>query len=271
VLASGFGFVEAPSFDRAGVLHFSEVRPGIVHRLDAAGTVTRFHEAPSGWCNGTAFHADGRLFLCDVGGKAIVALTPDGQRALIADRCSDDGAPLRGPNDLVFDRHGRLYFTDPQGSSLEQPVGSVYRWTPDGRVQRVATGFAFPNGLALMPGEDALIVAETRTRRLWRLTIDAGGQLAERQLYCQLPADGGGPDGMALAADGSLYVCHIGAGCLDVVSPDGQVTERIATQGERPSNCAFRGTSLYVTVTHADAGAIHRLDVGVAGHRLFGE
>ncbi|MGH2369137.1 MAG: SMP-30/gluconolactonase/LRE family protein, partial [Chloroflexota bacterium] len=163
LLATGFGFVEAPSFDRQGVLHFSEVRPGRVHRLDAAGNVSLFHQAASDWCNGTAFHRDGRLFLCDVGAATIVALAPDGRATMVADRCTDDGARLRGPNDLVFDRGGALYFTDPQGSSLETPIGAVYRLTPDGRVQRVATGLAFPNGLALTEDETALLVAETRT------------------------------------------------------------------------------------------------------------
>jgi gluconolactonase len=277
VLATGFGFVEAPSFDRNGSLLFSEVRVGIVHRLDVdragGGTseTTVFHHVASGWCNGTAFHPDGRLFLCDVGAGCIWSLTPDGEAHLFADRCTDDGAPLRGPNDLVFDREGRLYFTDPRGSSLEEPTGSVYRASPDGRVERLASGFAFPNGLALTPDESALIVAETRTQRLHEFEIRGDGTLGPRQLFCQLPADGAGPDGMAVAADGSLYVCHIGAGLLDVVGPDGQIRERIPTGGERPSNCAFRGTSLYVTVTQDDAGAIHRLDVGVPGHRLFGE
>ncbi|MBI3973433.1 MAG: SMP-30/gluconolactonase/LRE family protein [Chloroflexi bacterium] len=274
VLATGFGFLEAPSFDRRGVLYFSEVRAGRVHRLDVRppGTAPAlFHQVASDWCNGTAFHRDGRLFLCDVGAGAIWSLSPDGKATVFADRCTQDGARLRGPNDLVFGRDGRLYFTDPRDSSLEQPIGAVYRATPDGAVERLAGGFAFPNGLALTPDEHALIVAETRTRRLYRFEIRADGSVGPRELFCQLPEDGGGPDGMALAADGSLYVCHIGAGCIDVVSPDGRVTRRIPTGGDRPSNCAFHGAALYATVTQADAGAIHRLDVGVPGHRLFGE
>ena len=123
-IAAGFGFVEAPSFDRSGVLYFSEVRAGTVHRIAAGQPGARasvFHRVQSGWCNGTAFHRDQRLFLCDVGAACIWTLSPEapgGQAALFADRCTDDGALLRGPNDLVFSREGVLYFTDPRGSSL---------------------------------------------------------------------------------------------------------------------------------------------------------
>ena len=274
-IAGGFGFVEAPSFDRSGVRYFSEVRAGTVHRLevDRPGAPPEvFHRVASGWCNGTAFHRDGRLFLCDVGAGCIWTLSPDGSAALFADRCTEDGLPLRGPNDLVFDRSGVLYFTDPRGSSLEEPVGAVYRALPDGRVERLDSGLAFPNGLALTPDETALIVAETRTQRLHRYAIGRDGSVGPRTLFCQLPEDDTGPDGMALAADGRLYVTHVGTGCLDVVSPQGEVLERIPAGGERLTNCAFKDQALYCTVTQSGeekTGEIRRLDVGVGGHPLF--
>ena len=140
-VAAGFGFVEAPSFDRDCVLFFSEVRAGTVHRLRVGGAKAAggrpssaqaevFHRVASGWCNGTAFHRDGRLFLCDVGAGCIWTLTPDGAAALFVDRCTDDGQLLRGPNDLVFDRSGTLYFTDPRGSS---PVSYTHLTLPTNR------------------------------------------------------------------------------------------------------------------------------------------
>jgi len=78
---------------------------------------------------------------------------------------------------------------------------------------------------------------------------------------------------MAVAADGRLFVTHVGTGCLDVVSPEGQVLERIAAGGERLSNCAFWGESLYCTVTQTGdgkTGEIRRLDIGSGGYTLFG-
>jgi gluconolactonase len=278
-VAKGFGFVEAPSFTPEGVLFFSEVRAGVVHRLDvgqggarAEGRAQTFHRVESGWCNGTAFHQDGRLFLCDVGAGCIWTLSPEGEATLFADRCTTNGQHLRGPNDLVFDRNGILYFTDPRGSSLEEPVGDVYRAYPDGRVERLDSGLAFPNGLALTPDESALIVAETRTQKLHRYAIGADGKVGPRELFCQLPQDGVGPDGMALAEDGRFFVTDVGIGCLDIVSPDGRVLERIPAGGARLSNCAFLGDALYCTVTQTVdglTGEVRRLEVGVKGHPLF--
>jgi gluconolactonase len=272
VEASGFRYLEAPSFAPNGTLHFSEVRTGWVHRLppNSRGRTAPFHHLASDWCNGSAFHRDGRLFLCDVGAACFWTLTPDGEAAKLFDHY-DDGLPLRGPNDCLFDRNGVLYFTDPLGSTLQEPVGHVGRWFPDGRVERIATGIAFSNGLALTPDERALIVAESRTRRLLRFAIGPDGSVGPAELFCRLPEDPGGPDGMALAADGTLYVCHVGGGCIDVVAPDGRLVDRIATGGDRPSNCAFRDGALYVTVTHQDVGAIHRFDLGVAHYPLYGE
>src|SRR5690349_11055636 len=152
VVATGFKYIEAPSFARDGSLYFSEVRTGTVYHLgenpEGPGSVTArpFHHTPSNWCNGTAFHRDGRLFLCDVGAACFWALAPDGQATQVFDRY-EDGLRLRGPNDCLFDRHGVLYFTDPLGSTLEERVGHVGRAFPDGHVERIATGIAFSNGL----------------------------------------------------------------------------------------------------------------------------
>jgi Fe-S cluster assembly ATP-binding protein len=156
VEATGFRYVEAPSFARDGSLYFSEVRTGVVHRLPpgAGRRTTPFHHVASNWCNGTAFHRDGRLFLCDVGAACFWTLTPDGEATRLFDRY-EDGTRLRGPNDCLFDQNGVLYFTDPLGSTLAEPVGHVGRWFPDGRVERIATGIAFSNGLALTPDERA--------------------------------------------------------------------------------------------------------------------
>lgn len=275
-VAGGFGFVEAPSFDRNGVLYFSEVRAGTVHRLDTRrpdATPEVFHRVESGWCNGTAFHRDGRLFLCDVGAGCIWTVAPDGVATLFVDRCTEDGRRLMGPNDLVFDRAGTLYFTDPRGSTLEEPTGALYRAFEDGRVERLDSGLAFPNGLALTVDERALIVAETRTRSLHRYEIRSDGTLGPRERFCTLPEDGTGPDGMAVAHDGTLYVTHVGTGCLDVVSPAGAVLERIPAGGARVSNCAFWEDALYCTVTQAgegNTGEIRRMDTGITGYTLFG-
>jgi sugar lactone lactonase YvrE len=49
----------------------------------------------------------------------------------------------------------------------------------------------------------------------------------------------------------------------------GNLLAALPAGGSKPTNCAFRGTSLYVT--EDDSRGIQRLDVGVAGLPLFHE
>ena len=66
-----------------------------------------------------SFGPDGSLYITDEGHRAVL-------------RASDGGVlsvhvrSPNGPNDLSFDREGNLWFTDPWGSSVENPIGGVY-------------------------------------------------------------------------------------------------------------------------------------------------
>ena len=54
------------------------------------------------------------------------------------------------------------------------------------------------------------------------------------------------PDGLKVAANGDLWVTTVTSGGIDVVSPDGSRTDLVAV-GAIPTNCAFSGSTLYVT------------------------
>jgi gluconolactonase len=75
--------------------------------------------------------------------------------------------------------------------------------------------------------------------------------------FCQLP-DSHVPDGMAIAADGRLFVATTVSQGVTVISPDGVVLEEIVL-GEHATNCAFDGSDLYVAATReADIEASQR-------------
>jgi len=204
--------------------------------------------------NGIAFDGAGRLWICDAGLNLVRCYDP------IADSWTVgvdalDGEPLSRPNDLAFDSIGNLVFTCP-GNSRANPIGLVACLRRDGRVQAIARGFYFPNGLAFTPDSKHLVVAETRRQRLWRGQWDSehGHWLAPRPWA----SVGGniGPDGMAFAADGNLYVAILGAGEIKVVAPDGEVIEVIEVPGAKPTNCAFDpGGELGLVVTEAEHGS----------------
>ena len=221
-----------------------------------------------GGANGSRFGPNGDLFIADCVRKAILRFsTATAQETVYAAHC--DGGPFRGPKDLCFGPDGTLYFTDPTGFALAERIGAVYAVAPDGRVARIATGLAFPNGLMVTPDGATLVVGETYTGVLHRYSLDPARRYEELAPLATLrpagegdvPTNAAGPDGMAFGADGNLYVAHFGSGYVQVVAPDGAIVTSLPAGGISPTNVAFWQESLYVT--EGNSGAIYRLDIGV--------
>ena len=78
------------------------------HKVDAQGNRTSFLEKTNG-ANGVTFDSKGRLIATQPATKEIAILTPT--RTVLASRF--EGQPLTGPNDLIVDKKGGVYFTDP--------------------------------------------------------------------------------------------------------------------------------------------------------------
>ncbi len=264
VFASGFTSPEGPAFDRAGNLFIVDWDEDALYKITPRGAVSLFART-GGIPTGLAFHRDGRLFVADSGHNAIVAFTPNAAMTVMADAC--EGVMLRGPNDLAFAPNGDLYFTDPKGSDLDNPTGSVYLLHPDGMVECFATGFAFPNGVMTDPHGHYLYLAETFTQTIYRFALDAHGRAAAQERFAQLKG-GVGPDGMAFDAAGRLYIAHYGAGEVLVLNVDGVLIDRLPTPGAHPTNVAFGDGALYVT--EVERGTVLRFDLGVEGQKLYG-
>lgn len=217
-----------------------------------------------------AFGPDGALYVTDEGRRAIVRVAADGSQTDWITRWGD--SPLNGPNDLCFDEQGNLYFTDPWASSLENPIGAVYAYDwANQTLHRIRGGMAFPNGIVIREGN--LYVAETLTRQVWLYEGIAPGKVVEPVEFCTLPlistTGWQGADGMALDAEGNLYIAHLGAGYVRVYDPSGNLLESMRTGGTRPTNVCFGGPeldTLYVTVDDLDVMVAIR--VGVTGQCL---
>ncbi len=81
--------------------------------------------------NGIMPLGNGNLAVCDIRNHSIIEMTPEGEvvRTLVD---SYNGVRLDGPNDLVIDARGGIYFTDPQGGRevKMQPGPTMYYLTP---------------------------------------------------------------------------------------------------------------------------------------------
>ena len=149
-------------------------------------------------------------------------------------------------------------------------------------VHLVASGLAFPNGIVLRPDGRTLVVGESGHNRVLSYPVLSPGKVGAQNVFATLPAKQGdqidnAPDGMALDADGNLFVAHYGMHTVQVLSPDGKLLRSYPGGNLTTSNVAFGGPAmdqLYVTGALADEktsrGALWRLDLkGVKGLKLL--
>jgi gluconolactonase len=272
-LISGYDTPEGPAFNGEGDLFFVNWNSASIVRLSpgAPGGEAFEFANTGGIPAGLAFHQDGTLYVADEGDQwhGVLRVTPQGEvSAWVQDY---QGKPLNGANDLVFDRQGMLYFSDPWRSSLENPIGGFYRAFPDGRLERIDTGLAFPNGVAIAPDGAAVYLAETRHNRILRYAIAQDGSVGERTVFATL-SGGGGPDGMAFDAEGNLYIAHYGEGRVDVLAPDGREARHIAVPGKSPTNVAFGGADRRtLVITEVQTASLYWTRVDVPGAPLFAD
>src|SRR5437879_5859400 len=101
--AGGFAFPEGPSFDRAVNLFLVNYEAGTILRVTPGGEVSTFVTTGNN-PNGSKFHANGHLYVCEAGRKEILDIAPDGSIRSVAN--SWEGHEFQGPNDMIFDAAG---------------------------------------------------------------------------------------------------------------------------------------------------------------------
>lgn len=212
------GYSEGPTW-RNGELLFCS---GALLRVDAQQSAHKYLAiGPAG----TVLRGDGHVLICDNKHKALLDLSPAGKLGVIAERFETE--MLRGLNDLTIDARGNVYWTDPEGSSLAKPIGNLYRVRPDGRVDRLTTGLAFPNGIEVDPASKFLYVIESQSKKILRYDLPADDALLGKpSVFYDLGGSGG--DGCAFDAAGNLWVADFhrpetGTGRITVLSPDAKV------------------------------------------------
>jgi len=188
-----------------------------------------------------------------------------------------DGRPLRGPNDLVVDEIGGVWFTDHGKGRIDSvDRGGLYYLPPDGSA---VVEQAFPllgaNGVGLSPDNRRVYVAETFTGRLWACDLDAPGEI--RPAAGSLAMRHGGVcvaatplsfDSLAVEADGRVAIGGISEGIV-VVTPDGSEIDVYPIPGDITTNIAFGGADMRrAVITLSRSGRVVETTWPRPGHRL---
>jgi gluconolactonase len=270
-LASGLGFPEGPVWMPDGTVLVVEMKHGRITRVHPDGRTETAAE-PGGSPNGLAIGPDGALYVCNSGGWDYyeigdftipqTELPPhhSGGRIERIDLVSGDvkvlytecdGNPLIGPNDLVFDAQGGIWFTD-HGRREGRVVhpGGVYYAQPDGSsITEVVFPSEAPNGIGLSPDGTRLYVAQTHTGRLYAYNVTGPGEVectaagATGAMICGLPGmqlfDSLGVDG-----DGNVVVATLVTGALTVISPGGDVLDQVILGDPMVTNVCWGGEDL---------------------------
>jgi gluconolactonase len=252
VLADGLNFPEGPAFDSQGNLWCTEIGSGTLVKF-ADGKLERTDTG--GKPNSMAFDRLGRIWICDSGQNKIRRLDlSSGKWETLLEEV--DGQALQTPNDLSFDARGNLLFSCPNFAS-EEKTGYVVCLTPAGKAMKIASGYYRPNGLEIVDGGKALVVADTYQKTLFK------GSWNDQELLWENPAAwakvGGseGPDGMAFGADGLLYQAIYGDGAVRVVGADGKIRREISVPGHNVTNAAVDPSGkLGIVVTETEKGQL---------------
>ncbi len=283
-LAGGLQWAEGPVwFGDGRCLLLSDIPNNRILRWDdCSGAVSEFRK-PSNHANGLARDRQGRLLACEHLTRRVTRTEYDGRITVLASH--HQGKPLNSPNDIVCQRNGAVWFTDPpfgisgwwegEPAAAELPHG-VYRIDPvSGELRQVLADLAGPNGLAFSPDERLLYVVESRARphrRVWAYEVNADGSLGARRLH--IDAQGPGAlDGMACDEQGNLW-CGWGSDgspgadptVLDgvrVFNPAGQAIGHVHLP-ERCANVCFGGAKhnrLFMAAGHG----LYALHVNVRG------
>lgn len=271
-IAAGLRFPEGPVAMPDGSIVLTEIAAGRVTRVWPDGRIEPLAETGGG-PNGLALGPDGMLYCCNNGGfnwvEAHGLLVPHGaatdwkggaiqridpRTGKVETLYTHAGeVQLRGPNDIVFDRHGGFWFTD-HGKNFERSrdiVGVFYARADGTEITEVVFPMENPNGIGLSPDHDRLYVAETYTAKLWWFDVEGPGQLRRGESLTGTGAHflyGAGGyswfDSLAVDSDGNVCVATIGNAGISVVSPAGELIDFVPTPDPYTTNICFGGADM---------------------------
>lgn len=212
--------------------------------------------------NGLLLDKNGQLVLCQHGNRQMARMNatldkPLPEYVTIANNYK--GKKFNSPNDAVYNSKGELFFTDPpygleknmQDPKKEIPFQGVYKVNTKGEVELMVDSITRPNGIAIMPGERTILVANSDVAKpnWYAFDLDNNNRFTNgRIFYSALSANKslGLPDGLKIDKKGNVF--GTGPGGIWIFNKSGKLLGKYKVP-EATSNCAFSADekTLYIT------------------------
>ena len=272
LLAEGFDWAEGPVWvDRLNGVLFSDVPNNKVYMWNEKKGLSIFIE-PSGMTNysptnksdgsnGLALDKNGNLILCQHGDRTVARLKNWNFKKPSFDIIVEkyEGKRLNSPNDLVFDKSGSIYFTDPPyGLKIQDDdplkelnFNGIYRWSESKGIELLSKSMKRPNGIILSEDEKTVYVGNSDKNNNVIIAFDnnKNGLVNERVFF-----DGnklsknrvGLFDGLKLHSSGIIFTT--GPGGVLLLDSKGKHLGTIMP-GKATANCAFDSNESYLYLT----------------------
>ncbi|MFI9006269.1 SMP-30/gluconolactonase/LRE family protein [Actinosynnema sp. NPDC053489] len=240
VLRDDLRFGEGPRHGPDGRLWYSDFYDHEVRALDLdTGEQEVVCEVP-GQPSGLGWLPDGRLLVVSMLDRKVLRLEEGG----LVEHADLGGVATFHANDMLVDAHGRAYVgnfgfdlhaaiaADGEAPLMEPdwvaPGTALALVGPDGSVAVAAEDLKFPNGTGLLP-DGRLVVAETLAFALTAFDVAADGALSGRRVFAPLREHLIAPDGIAVDAEGGVWVAPALQPFAFRVEEGGVITHRVRT------------------------------------------
>jgi len=245
-VACGIG--ESPVYDEAtNRVFFVDIPGRLVYAVDLATKELR------SW----RFESEvGSLGLA-VSGRLVVALRDrvvlfDPQSEARQELCRIEAdRPETRLNDGRVGPDGAFWVGTMDDRPQRQPIASLYRVDPSGRVERKVEGLTVSNGLAWTADGETMFHTDSRGPWIDRWRFDRRtGAISDRTRIAVLDEATGRPDGGSCDAEGFYWSAGVSAGRLNRFSADGRLVESFAVPVPSPTMPCFGGPdyrTLYLT------------------------
>ena len=272
LLAEGFDWAEGPVWvDRLNGVLFSDVpnnkvymwneKKGLSIFLEPSGMTNYSPTNKSDGSNGLALDKNGNLILCQHGDRTVARLKKWNFKKPSFDIIVEkyEGKRLNSPNDLVFDKSGSIYFTDPPyGLKIQDDdplkelnFNGIYRWSESKGIELLSKSMKRPNGIILSEDEKTVYVgnSDKDNNVIIAFDNDKNGLVNERVFF-----DGnklsknrvGLFDGLKLHSSGIIFTT--GPGGVLLLDSKGKHLGTIMP-GKATANCAFDSNESYLYLT----------------------